>query len=44
MLRKRPLPFERINQTGEVAKEDGFLKLVMMKLPYFEERTTIISL
>ncbi|KAI9198824.1 hypothetical protein LWI28_022669 [Acer negundo] len=40
-VRKRPLPCERINQTGEVAKEDRFLKLEKMKVPYFAERTTI---
>ncbi|KAK1556966.1 hypothetical protein Q3G72_015393 [Acer saccharum] len=40
-VRKRPLPCKRINQTGEVAKEDEFLKLEKMKVPYFAERTTI---
>ncbi|KAK1557109.1 hypothetical protein Q3G72_018055 [Acer saccharum] len=40
-VRKRPLPCERINQTGEVAKENGFLKLEMMKVPYFAERSPI---
>ncbi|TXG47254.1 hypothetical protein EZV62_026548 [Acer yangbiense] len=40
-VKKRPLPCERINQSGEVAKEDGFLKLEKMKVPYFAERTTI---
>ncbi|KAI9198220.1 hypothetical protein LWI28_012026 [Acer negundo] len=41
-VRKSPLQCERkINQTGEVKKEDGFLKLEMMKLPYFEERSSV---
>ncbi|KAK3188163.1 hypothetical protein Dsin_027724 [Dipteronia sinensis] len=39
--RKRPLQCERINQTGDVAKEDVFLKLEMMKVPYFMERSPI---
>ncbi|KAK0580016.1 hypothetical protein LWI29_035102 [Acer saccharum] len=30
-----------VNQTGEAAREDGFLKLETMKLPYFAERTSI---
>ncbi|KAK3188160.1 hypothetical protein Dsin_027721 [Dipteronia sinensis] len=34
-VRKRPLLCDRINKTGEVAKEDWFLKLEMMKLPIF---------
>ncbi|KAK0578721.1 hypothetical protein LWI29_015088 [Acer saccharum] len=40
-VRKRLLLCERINQTGEAAREDGFLKLETMKLPYFAERTSI---
>ncbi|TXG49496.1 hypothetical protein EZV62_025371 [Acer yangbiense] len=40
-FRKKPLQCERINQTGEVAKQDGFLKLEMMKVPYFVERSPI---
>ncbi|KAK1556732.1 hypothetical protein Q3G72_011021 [Acer saccharum] len=40
-VRKRLLQCERINQTGEAAREDGFLKLEKMKLPYFAERTSI---
>ncbi|KAK0579741.1 hypothetical protein LWI29_030763 [Acer saccharum] len=40
-VRKRPLLCERINQTDEVAKEDGFLKLEMMKVPCFVERLPI---
>ncbi|KAK2644258.1 hypothetical protein Ddye_019453 [Dipteronia dyeriana] len=40
-VRKSPLQCERINQTGEVKKEDGFLKLGTMKLPYFAERSSV---
>ncbi|KAK0578610.1 hypothetical protein LWI29_013181 [Acer saccharum] len=40
-VRKRPLLCERMNQTGEVAKEDWFLMLEMMKLPYFAERSSV---
>ncbi|KAI9198730.1 hypothetical protein LWI28_021279 [Acer negundo] len=40
-VRKSPLQCERINKTGEVKKEDGFLKLGTMKLPYFAERSSV---
>ncbi|KAI9199038.1 hypothetical protein LWI28_026341 [Acer negundo] len=40
-VRKSPLQCERINQTGEVKKEDGFLKLETMKLPYFVEQSSV---
>ena len=35
--------FERIRtkEYGEVVKEDGFLKIEKMKVPYFAERNTI---
>ncbi|KAH7569062.1 hypothetical protein JRO89_XS06G0096700 [Xanthoceras sorbifolium] len=39
-VRRRPLQCESINKTGEVGKEDGFLKLETTKLPDFAERST----
>ncbi|KAK1557127.1 hypothetical protein Q3G72_018523 [Acer saccharum] len=40
-VRKSPLQCERINQTGDVKKEDGFLKLGTMKLPYLAARSSV---
>lgn len=40
-VRKRPLECVRINQTGEVTTTDGFLKLRMMKVPDFAERSSV---
>ncbi|KAK0578700.1 hypothetical protein LWI29_014796 [Acer saccharum] len=40
-IRKRLLLCDRTNQTGEVKKEDGFLKLETMKLPYFAEQSSV---
>ncbi|KAJ4703333.1 G-type lectin S-receptor-like serine/threonine-protein kinase [Melia azedarach] len=39
-VRRKPLKCERIKKTGEVGKEDGFLKLEKMKLPDFAERSS----
>ncbi|KAK1556964.1 hypothetical protein Q3G72_015373 [Acer saccharum] len=40
-IRKRLLLCDRTNQTGEAKKEDGFLKLETMKLPYFAEQSSV---
>lgn len=37
---RKPLQCERMNKTGNVGKEDGFLKLDKMKLPDFPERSS----
>ncbi|KAK2644246.1 hypothetical protein Ddye_019441 [Dipteronia dyeriana] len=41
--RRTPLQCESINKTGDVGKEDGFLKFRMLKLPDFAERTTALE-
>ncbi|KAK0578598.1 hypothetical protein LWI29_013021 [Acer saccharum] len=40
-VRRRLLQCERISRNGEVGKADGFLKLGMMKVPDFAERSLV---
>ncbi|KAA8519920.1 hypothetical protein F0562_014170 [Nyssa sinensis] len=42
-LRRTPLRCERNSNSSEVGKEDGFLKLKMMKLPDFAELSTAME-
>ncbi|KAK2644253.1 hypothetical protein Ddye_019448 [Dipteronia dyeriana] len=40
-VRRRLLQCERISRNGEVGKADGFLKLGMLKVPDFAERSSV---
>ncbi|KAI9198004.1 hypothetical protein LWI28_008433 [Acer negundo] len=40
-VRRRLLQCERISRNGDVGKADGFLKLGMMKVPDFAERSSV---
>ncbi|XP_030971339.1 G-type lectin S-receptor-like serine/threonine-protein kinase At1g11330 isoform X1 [Quercus lobata] len=38
-IRRAPLQCQRVNNSGEEGRADGFLKLKMIKVPYFMERS-----
>ncbi|KAG6642666.1 hypothetical protein CIPAW_09G155900 [Carya illinoinensis] len=39
-VRRTPLQCDRVTNDGEEGKKDGFLKLKMMKVPYFVDRSS----